>query len=308
MFSIEALATSVIGGLILAAIVWYISQRRLYVVVPKLFAYSSLVSKSKTVELTILNRGYRSEEKVKIEFDPKLSYEQLASTNPAVKLIGSTLEIDRVSANDEVTVLIVVEGGEFGTASIASISSSECKGAIVEKLENVPLSFGTSVGGIATAITLIVFFIWLGWIARGTSAWEVLEDFGIRIPPPTHIQEDGWENAHRFSGSKLYNDSEVKAFPVEIKAVRHNDSQVEVDLEIQNYGDKRLEISVCLTSPGLGRAGSEYGLMLLPGQAVKRTLIAEDVIEDMHIIYIEVNFTYDNEFVYELIKELNLNK
>ena len=281
MSSLVLLIVTVVSGLITAALIWFASQRRLYVVVPKLFAHSSLASKGRTIELTIINRGYRSEEDIRIELDPNLNYEQIASTDPAVKLTDSAVQIERIPANDEVTVLILAERGRFGKKSIAKISSKECKGTVVEKLENVPPSIGALVGSTFSASIVLFFFIGAGWFLHDLIDPDgVFDSVGIaEVEIPEDLAALNWRNMEAFVRTSAYKTSPDKSFPIEITEVKREGEVVTVKVAIKNSFDQRISVSGKLISPAeedndVVRFGDHFfhDALVFSGQNVERLL------------------------------------
>ncbi len=77
---------TIVGGLIVAAIVGWVRKPRLVVLVPRMFSYSQLTDRGQLVEISILNRGFKTEESVEVTLGSALSYEMLGSNSQDVKL------------------------------------------------------------------------------------------------------------------------------------------------------------------------------------------------------------------------------
>ena len=57
---------TIIGGLILAGLLGWIRRPRLVVFVPRLFSHSRISDKGQIVEISIMNRGFKTEEAVEL--------------------------------------------------------------------------------------------------------------------------------------------------------------------------------------------------------------------------------------------------
>lgn len=137
-FSPLTALTSLVGALIVAALVGWIRKARLIVFVPRLFSYSSLSGKGQVAEVSILNRGFKTEEAIELSLRTSLQYEILGANSNDVTIEGHKLKIPRVGPGDDVTTLLHVEGGMFTSDEIANCLSKESKGRVVSKLEEVP--------------------------------------------------------------------------------------------------------------------------------------------------------------------------
>lgn len=129
---------TLIGGLILAALLGWIRRPRLVMHVPRLFSYSLLTLKGQLVEISVFNRGFKTEETIEVSLNPNLSYEVIGTNSQDVSLTGNKVLIPRLGAGDDVTTLILVENGIFTSADITNCLSKESKGTLVSKLEEVP--------------------------------------------------------------------------------------------------------------------------------------------------------------------------
>lgn len=132
MFS--TIATSIIGALLLAGIFSAIKSRWLYVIAPKLYLKTPL-SDGEVISLTIHNAGLLSEEDVAITLRPACKFEIVATSKSTLSVSGKTISIPKLSRQESVTVLILVEGKAFEYSDIDSIESKHTKGKIVEAKE-----------------------------------------------------------------------------------------------------------------------------------------------------------------------------
>lgn len=129
---------TLLGGLLLAGLLGWLRRPRLVVLVPRLFSYSHLTDRGQLAEITIFNRGFKTEENVELSLAPSLQYNIVGSSSEDVLLVKTKLVIPRIGPGDEVTALLLVENGAFSEDSISNCLSKETKGRTVAKLEDVP--------------------------------------------------------------------------------------------------------------------------------------------------------------------------
>lgn len=136
-FNPIALAATVVGGLLVAALLGWIRKPRLIVLVPRSFSYSQITDRGQLVEISIFNRGFKTEETVELTLNHALLYELLGSNSQDAKVMSNKVVVPRIGPSDEVTVLLLVEGGTFKKDDIAQCLSKENKGQLVSKLDEV---------------------------------------------------------------------------------------------------------------------------------------------------------------------------
>lgn len=143
---------TLLGGLLLAGVLAWIRRARLTVLVPRLFTHSLLTSRGQLAEISVFNRGFKTEEAVELSLNPNLRYELVGANSSDASLANGKLNISRVGPGDEVTALLLVEGGTFSKADIVSCLSKETKGEVVAKLEQVVPTGPQRIG-------LVAFFV-----------------------------------------------------------------------------------------------------------------------------------------------------
>lgn len=132
------LIATLVGGLILAALIGWIRRARLVLQVPRLFTHSALTAKGQLAEISVFNRGFNTEEAIEVSLNPNLRYELVGSNSQDVLIASNKISMSRLGAGDDITALILVEGGVFSAADITNCLSKGSKGSIVAKLEQVP--------------------------------------------------------------------------------------------------------------------------------------------------------------------------
>ena len=113
---------------------------RLIVLMPRSFSYSQITDRGQLVEISILNRGFKTEEAIEVMLNHTLKYELLGSNSQNALVKANKLYVPRVGPSEDVTVLLLVEPGTFKRDDIVQCLSKETKGLVVGKLEQVPPS------------------------------------------------------------------------------------------------------------------------------------------------------------------------
>lgn len=137
-FNLVSLFLTLVGGLVLAAFLGWIRRARLVLHVPRLFSHSALTAKGQLAEISVFNRGFKTEEAIEVSLNPRLNYEVVGSSSQEVTLLANKISIPRLGAGDDITTLVLVEGGIFSSGDITNCLSKESKGTIVLRLEDVP--------------------------------------------------------------------------------------------------------------------------------------------------------------------------
>ncbi len=132
---------TVLGGLLLAGLLGWIRKPRLVILVPRLFSYSHLTDRGQLAEITIFNRGFKTEESIKLSLGPSLQYNIVGSSSQDVLLVKNKLIISRIGPGDDVTTLLLVEGGAFTAGEISNCLSKESKGRVVRSPTDRPSTY-----------------------------------------------------------------------------------------------------------------------------------------------------------------------
>lgn len=164
MFSFITGVVATIVAIFVAWLAKYVFWRRhLYLIQPKLFAYSELGGNenTSTIEITVVNSGRRSEEMVRVQFAPNFNYSVLASSTPNLTVDkDGVLSIDRLTPKQELMLIIYITGGEFRKDHILGITSKDTIGAIKNTVQDArTATIGTAVG----AIFILLFLLAIGY-------------------------------------------------------------------------------------------------------------------------------------------------
>lgn len=163
----------VVVGLVLfvaTSIVAYLFRmRQLYAAAPKLFRHAPISKNGSLCELIVYNRGNQVEEDIKVDLDPELKGELLASSSSDITLEGATMKIERLHKGCEASAMLLIENGFFDATKIISVSSKGTKGTVLKKVTDVPPNF---------AKAFLVGFLLVGFLPAlvyGTRTYENLQ-------------------------------------------------------------------------------------------------------------------------------------
>jgi len=126
--------TSVVGALIIAAILSAVKSRWLYVVAPKLYL-NTPISDGQIISLNIFNAGLTAEEDVAVTFRQACKFELIGTSKSTLAISGKTISIPKLSRLESVTVVLLIEGKAFDPIDIESVESKSTKGKVVESKE-----------------------------------------------------------------------------------------------------------------------------------------------------------------------------
>lgn len=299
------LLASIIGGVSVFLITQSLTRRRLYMVVPKLFNFSELSDDGKVIEFSIINRGSRTEDDILVKLSPGLFCTLLASNDPSLEIVNGEVKISRLSGGDEVSAVLLVEGGEFSKETVASFSSKECKGKLVENTkDSLKSNPSGTMRGIATLITICIFScigFWYGVLASETGLWYKLYDKNV----PSSVAKSGWNDAGEFLSTKYYQHSSSKTFPCDMKAYSYEDELLTVTYLLKNDAKHRVEFTLNLASTNrnvksnLDEDTFETNILVFPLQTTEKSLsifLAKDA--NPRLAVVECMFQYPGD-IYE---------
>lgn len=195
---------TLLGGLALAGILGWIRRSRLVVFVPRLFSHSNISDRGQIVEISVMNRGFKTEESIDLSLNPQLHYELIGSNNPDAYLSKGRLSIPRIGSADDCSVLLQVENGTFTYQDIVSCLSKETKGVVKTKLEEIPVTAHQRVG-------ILVFIGFLALIATlGYKSLDLVFGGPTETPAGSRSEESprpdlqGWRVSETYKSYKIY--------------------------------------------------------------------------------------------------------
>ncbi len=175
---------ALLGGLLLTGVVAWIKRSRLALLVPKLFIYSNVSKSGQLAELTIFNRGFKTEEAVEISLNPRLKYELVGKTAENISLSNTKIEISKIGASTDVTLILLVENGEFGKTDIVSCVSKETTGNLYDSLEFIPATGNQRIAAVLVflVIPLIMLLIFLKYSDAARDFLGDTLDTKVKVP------------------------------------------------------------------------------------------------------------------------------
>jgi hypothetical protein len=277
------LVIGILAGIVVTLVAWgakqFFTRRQLYLIQPRLFDYSGLDERntSKTVELTVLNSGRRSEEDIRVQFAPQFSYTVLASSVSGLDVKDGVMRIDRLAPRQQVTVVLVAEGGEFRVEHLTGLASKDCVGKVKASLQEAKSSQST-----VLATALFMLFLAFGY-GFGKFVEVALWPF---IGPYLSGQPQALTFTSVMSGKIVppgMNDVSAAKYidAISIKKMERRGAYVFVEVELTNSFQERLEATLSVASPVHDERGefarSDYivsGASVLPGSS--RTFLIGD--------------------------------
>jgi hypothetical protein len=289
---------TVIGGLIVAGLVGWIKRPRLIVLVPRMFSYSQISDRGHLIELSVFNRGFKTEEAIDVTLNHMLSYEMIGSNSQDVTVKENKLHITRIGPSDEVTALLLVEKGTFKPDDIVHCLSKDTKGKTVSKLEEVSPTGNQRVGLVAGLIGLPLLLYagtfgidYLFAVARQTSAIVTAENSPV-------VEIRGWK-IRRFyvtTSPGLFNSFSDGKITVSILPVSRKGDWVSVPVRLINSTQKVHKISVSMTTAASAQKLKSFDLttgeiVLVPGKTeerVVRVIVPSSATEQMEkMVFVE---------------------
>lgn len=231
---IQAILLGLVVTIIASVLLYAFRVRQLYVVLPCLFSESALTSTGKLVEIRIFNKSRITEEEVLVELSPDRRYEIVASTDSTPILAKTTIRIPRIPPGDDLSVLIMVEGGNFTRDEISTISSKTTKGSIADGVEQVPPNAGTVILVIAFLLALVA--IPIGGISTYQKWKEEVSERELveRIESFASLIERGWTSLERYALSDLSGNYNAGEFPLFQKSMMRDGDVIIVSFSIIN--------------------------------------------------------------------------
>ena len=271
---------TILGGLTVAAIIAWIRKPQLFLLVPRMFSHSHLTDRGQLVEVTVFNRGFKTEEAIEITLNPLLKYEILGSNSQDVVIERNKVKISRIGASDEVTSLLMVENGIFKKDDITQCLSKETKGKIVSKLEEVSPTGPQRIGVVAGIIgfSLLGFFF--------TSGIDFVVDKFSQITisdtksPNKIVEVNDWSIPKFYARDDafLYNAFSNKKIKIDLSVSAKKNDFVTINVKFTNKTDQVIKVTrlEMLTTESENRVPSYdraiTDLLLLPEQTTEKKI------------------------------------
>lgn len=233
---IEKIGIGIAVAVVVALVMYAFRMRQLYLLVPKMFGYSTLTEKGKILELRVFNRGRAMEEDVHVDMPPALTYELIASDNPDVVLQKNKIILARVSPHSEVSIVTMAEGAIEAESFSPTLNSKTTKGKVVKKQEDVPKNAGSTVlffGGLLLLMSLM-FILPAKWIEYKKEQQEVerkLQETKKQelLGRYAFIEQAGWRGIDNYVFSEARRSYSDIEFPMLLNSARRKGGYFEVE-------------------------------------------------------------------------------
>lgn len=249
----DSIATGLASGLLVVFLAWLAKSlflaRRLFLIQPKLFDYTELgnAKDSKTIELTIFNGGTRVEEEIKLQLSPAFQYTILASNMAGLAVTAQgVMQLERLAPKQEMTVVLIAEGGEFRKEHVVGISSKDSVGKIKDSLQDAQL---TPIQNVGIGLLLLVLLPASGYfVGRHVieDAWRGMAAKSLQVEKQLKF-DLGSIRVGNISASKRTIQAFQEAFVVE--KVERTSDLVKVHVKLTNSSKKRIAYTLTTTSP-----------------------------------------------------------
>ena len=135
---IVKILVGIVSSLTIIFLTYIFKRRQLYVATENLYRTSEISDKGTLCEISIFNRGRQTEEDIKVSLDNSLKYELVAFNDSNMSLENNLIKINRLHKMSKVSILLLVEHGDFSYKQILQVDSKTEKGKIIKNAEQVP--------------------------------------------------------------------------------------------------------------------------------------------------------------------------
>jgi hypothetical protein len=243
-FNPLTLVLTILGGLIVAGILGWVRKPRLCILVPRMFSYSQLTDKGQLVELTVFNRGFKTEESIEVTLNPSLKYEMLGASSQDATLVKNKLVIYRLGSSDEIAVILVVENRVFKNDDIVQCLSKDTKGTIASKLELVPMTASQRVALLAWLVFIAAVFYGLN---SGVDYFFKSSQTSSNIVVNTDgklVNVNGWKVNKIYSNdNSLFKNMLEANVIISVRKVEQKKDVVEFEIKFENKTNGIIQIS-----------------------------------------------------------------
>ncbi|KRG63770.1 hypothetical protein ABB26_11235 [Stenotrophomonas humi] len=244
---------TLLGGLALAGILGWIRKPRLVVFVPRLFSHSRISDKGQIVEVSILNRGFKTEEQVELSLNPQLHYELIGSNNPDATLNGAKLAIPRIGSADDCSVLLQADNGKFSHEDIVKCLSKESKGTVTTKLEELPITAQQRVGVVGFVAFLVVagalLFKSIDKIFETINPEVAAKNETQARPVPPKPDLQGWSIPSVYEDEAMYKQIVTKDLQIAMGTVTRRGRTLSIPITVANGTTEPFALTAWTSSP-----------------------------------------------------------
>lgn len=299
----QNLLFTLLGGLLLAAILAWIRKSRLTIVVPRLFSYSALSAKGQLAEISIFNRGFKTEELIEIDLGVKLKYEIVGSNNTDIVLTkNNKLSISRIGPGDDVTTILLVEGGSFDKNEIVNCLSKESKGHIVNSLNELPPTGPQRIAIVCIFVVLpVITYLGLSFLRSEFNykgnLFNVVDAFEENAERKIVVNDWSMINAYKTLKKPLFIEFEAKKININIGTTKRKKDSIAVPITFENLSSFVITASLEMNTQWSAEKIPSYdrsinSILISPGSKITKTINViipnESVIASDKKVYIDL--------------------
>jgi hypothetical protein len=278
-------ALAVIGGLIVAGLVAWIKRSRISILVPRTFSYSQFTDEGQLVEISVFNRGFKTEHAIDVGLNRNFAYEIVGSNTEYATLSNKRLQIERIGPSDEATVLLLVEGGTFKPDDITQCLSKDTKGKLVSKLEEVPPTGPQRVGLVAALVgfPVLLFVAYYGFTHLLASSEQLASSAPTssskQVAKASTIEVQGWTvpGYYKTTSGSLFNSFSDGKVQIRFEPTERKGKWVTVPFTVINSTSKVITASISMLTAASSKEQKSYDLtsgdiLVVPNQSQERSI------------------------------------
>ncbi|MHA3056831.1 hypothetical protein ACX1NT_02745 [Acinetobacter sp. ANC 5584] len=231
----------VISSLIMISLTYIFKRRQLYVIAENLYRNSGISNKGILCEISIFNRGRLIEEDIRVSLDNSLKYELVAFNDSNMTLENNVIKVARLHKKSKVSVLILVENGDFSYKQILQVDSKTEKGKIIEKIEDVPPNLLDLILAFSLLLPFIGGSAWAGYIysdTKNSDTKNAADAEQVKLSEAEHkfvqnniyyvskkyknLEKMGWMNLVLYEKSQMAKSYEGTEFPIRFLAKKRS--------------------------------------------------------------------------------------
>lgn len=286
----------VIFGLVLFAatsiIAYLFRMRQLYATMPKLFRHARVSKDGSLCELIVYNKGNQVEEDIKVEIDPELKGELLASSSSDISFEDTILKIERLHKRSEASAILLIENGVLDASKLVSVSSKDTKGKIVKNIYEVPPN---------TAFAFMLIFgciMFIPGVIYGIKGYEALKSEYAEYRLKS-VYEQGWKNLSAYYESQLKISYGNQEFPLQLIEDQANEKDA---LVFEAYNKTTVPLNITANKKDSVRGDiSSFSAITIPPMS-KQKFTVKLPPKDSNLMRPRLTFSFKSgeEFLYEI--------
>ncbi|NUW29570.1 hypothetical protein [Aliarcobacter butzleri] len=247
-------------------IVFVFKIRQLYIAVPRLFLKTKLSDNGNIAEINIYNQSKMMEEDIVINLNDELKYEILSTTFDDLELNKNKLSIPRLSPSDRISVLLLIENGNFSKTDIKSILSKTTKGKIINQ-ENLPINYGN---------LLIILLVIISVTFAPSKLFDLYNNYKLNEAKEEYsfLTDKGFHDYDRYFKSEIIEFYSKTEFPIyQISKMKTKDiislkyrliNNLATEMDISIYDTIEIEDIKFMSTEYFNKVKSSYYFTLKP--------------------------------------------